>query len=103
MLARGPAGMYRRDIGRELRLLKGSFQNIAMRNSDFSPGVHGLFPLTIEQRGLLRARRSCRCGFDGAPACNDLVVGTGIFSPARTLAQSIQPVGDLAGGFGFAL
>jgi hypothetical protein len=38
VLARSLPCMYRRDIGGELRLLEGPFQNVAVRNSNFSPG-----------------------------------------------------------------
>jgi hypothetical protein len=48
VLGRGLSRMNRRDICRELGLLERSFQNVAVRDSNFSPGLHRLFSLIVK-------------------------------------------------------
>src|SRR5260370_31225171 len=47
------ACVYGGDVGGELRLLKGPFQNVAIGNNDLPPRPHGLCPSSIEPTPLL--------------------------------------------------
>ena len=56
VLPASPARVHRRNVGGELRLLKGTLQHVAMGNSNFSPGLHGLNFLPNQTRRAVAAR-----------------------------------------------
>ena len=41
-------------------------------------------------------------GFDSRPACDEFVVGAGVFGLAKAFAKGVETIGELANRFGFA-
>src|SRR6476659_9081951 len=56
---------------------------------------------SLKKVALLFGWHQAGGGFDSGPAGDEFVVRPGIFGPALTLAQSIEPVRKLAGSFCF--
>src|SRR5665213_482781 len=52
----------------------------------------------FEQQPLRVGLRRCAVGygFDSAPACDQFVVGAGVFGLSQTFAKCVKPVGELA-------
>src|SRR5882762_8044840 len=93
------------DVRGELRLKKRAFQHVGMGNGYFAPRFHRFLlqsnAMSFEEAALCFITRY-RIGRDlyTRPGSNEFVVCASVLSPALPLAECVETVGELAGGFG---